>query len=94
MSFAALESRVNSVSAKHLGEIVQWKGLPISAKFDLTYLEPLSMVEGNKPALTVIATEFSGVKRGDSVTVRGVNYKITTVQPDGYGMLVLPLEKS
>ncbi len=92
VDFSALESQVNAVAVAVLGESVVWNGFTLSGKFDQSYFEPLSMMESTKPALTVIASDFVGVKRGDVVVVRSINYKVTTIQPDGRGMLVLPLE--
>ena len=44
-------------------------------------------------AVTATETDVSGVKAGDSMTIRGVAYKVRAVVPDGAGLVNLIASK-
>jgi endonuclease YncB( thermonuclease family) len=63
----------------------------ISGIFDGEYVEPLS-TESAAPAFGCKASDVPSVADGDALHVRGEDYLVRTVQPDGQGWVVLKLE--
>jgi hypothetical protein len=64
---------------------------PVLVIFDKTYLESLGM-SGSDPIALGIETDFPGIEEGQSLTIRGTEYRITTPQPDGTGLVSIQLE--
>ena len=62
-----------------------------NAIFDLTYADPLD-VAGSDPQITTLAS--NNLTRGEAVTVRGVQYQVRTVEPDGTGFVTCRLSQS
>ena len=75
-----------------------YKGVTIKLIYDDAYfLVPGEDVgiDSTKPAAICQATDVSGVKQGDSITVDGINYTVNSPKPDGPGQtIVLALEKA
>lgn len=51
-------------------------------------------VSSTGPAAQCKTSDVSSAKKGDALTVSGVNYSVTEVKPDGTGMTVLMLRKA
>lgn len=66
---------------------------PISVIFDDGFADALGISSSN-PTATAIAAHMPNVAHGDTLLIKGVNYRIEDVQPDGTGVLTLPLKKS
>jgi hypothetical protein len=58
------------------------------AIFDGAYIDPLG-VASSDPKITV--TSSVPLTRGDLLTIRGVQYEVRTVEPDGTGVVVARL---
>lgn len=70
---------------------------PVRAVFDAGYLRidgigitPTSSVS---PELTVRDSDITEVTTGTTIAVKGVNYTVDDIQPDGNGMTVLKIKK-
>ena len=50
-------------------------------------------VEGTDPRLTCAARDVVGMRRGDTVSIGGTAYKVKALEPDGTGLLTIPLEE-
>jgi hypothetical protein len=61
-----------------------------TAIFDAAYIDPLG-VAGADPAITALAT--SALVRNEALTIRGVQYLVRTIEPDGTGIVVARLSK-
>ncbi len=74
-------------------ETVTVQGGSFSAVFEDAYSEAQE-VEGVAPALTaarVVDIERLSVRKGSAVTVRGKQYRVRVIEPDGNGMAVVRL---
>lgn len=60
------------------------------AVFDNSY-EPEFGMAGSVPTLTASASE--SILDGDAIQVRGENYTVRNIMPDGTGLLVITLEQ-
>lgn len=65
---------------------------PVNVIFDNGFSDPLG-ISASQPIATAIAAHMPNVARGQTLQINGVNYAIDDVQPDGTGLLVLPLKK-
>lgn len=102
-SFAAREQRVNAAAIRHLANaeaIYTPEGGaqlvdPVPVIFDAEYLAVLDgEVSSAGPAATIDATWLPvPPKRGDRLTIRGIDYDAVEAQPDGTGFIVIRLRK-
>ena len=60
------------------------------AIFDLAYIDPLG-VASSDPTVTALASV--ALVRNEVLTIRGVQYQVRTIEPDGTGMVVARLSK-
>lgn len=93
--FAEIESRMNQAVQKHLVNATADFGnnLVVDVQFSAGYVESQGFVAGNQPTILVMESLIPGVEQESFVQVRGVNYTIGEMQPDGTGMILLLLEK-
>lgn len=61
------------------------------AIFDARYADPLG-VAGAEPAITT--REAVALVRGETLTIRGANYVVRTIEPDGTGVVVARLSRA
>lgn len=97
MTFAAALSRLNTSMLRVCDVDVDLGQGSVSAMFDdVAQIEPLSEFGTNarQATLTVLGDYAASVPIGQSVSVKGVAYKIEDIVPDGYGLTVLMLSKS
>ena len=66
-------------------------GVSVRAMFDNGYDAMQDLVAGSSPKLLLASSAASAVV-GDSVTVDGHSFRVTTVEPDGTGVTRLRLE--
>lgn len=71
----------------------QYLGDTVGILFDNGYDEQFNTA-GTNPFATVIASELAGVAVGSELTINSVDYNVTNIRPDGFGILVLDLEVS
>ena len=62
--------------------------------FDNAYVSPLDVVASVSPAVTIRQADFGTNLIGADALVRGVDYVIVGVEPDGTGIAVVRLEKA
>lgn len=55
--------------------------------------DPMADVSSRKPMLTLLTSDAATVTRGLQVTIRGVNYRVSDIQPNGTGITELVLYK-
>jgi hypothetical protein len=60
------------------------------AIFDLAYIDPLGVASSDP---TVTARAVIGLVRLEVLTIRGVQYQVRTIEPDGTGMVAARLSK-
>lgn len=96
MSFAALQSRVNSaVAAKLATDSATLNSVAITGKFDNGSASGLNnMMLGSNPTFTCMASDAGSASRGQTLVVNAVNYTVREVKPDGTGFTLLELEKA
>jgi len=61
--------------------------------FDASYISQLDAIASVSPAVTIRQSDFSTNLVGGDALVRGVDYIIVGVEPDGTGIAVVRLEK-
>jgi hypothetical protein len=71
---------------------VTFKGGAIAGIFDDAYFEGQG-IQGSQPVFTCRSLDVSSARRGDILIRSGVEYKVTSVEPDGTGVTLLKLEK-
>ena len=74
------------------GELVTVAGAAIRAVFDAAYASPFEIASVS-PVLTCREVDVAGVLAGAAVVVRGKNYVVRNVEPDGTGVALLVLER-
>lgn len=50
-------------------------------------------IDSRNPYIQVRESDFSTIAQGNTVTIGGVAYKVTSIQPNGVGSLILILSK-
>lgn len=65
----------------------------VDGRFRANYGEVLG-IGGGQPAFAGAGTDLSGVAVGDSVTVGGIGYTVTSIEPDTFGQTVLRLQEA
>lgn len=94
MSFAALESRVNSAGITALNNCVATvSGNSVLGIFDEAYTDPMG-IAGSSPALTVKSADIPALAFGAAVVVNSINYTVASIQPDGTGITRLILQEA
>lgn len=94
MSFAALQTRVNTAAMAHLSNVTATVGgVSVSGIFDDAYLDPLG-IAGSQPSLLCASADVSGAAQGSAVVVNAVSYTVGSIQPDGTGMTRLLLQEA
>lgn len=68
-------------------------GAPVTGIFDNAYAESLGMAT-RIPMFTLPTASAVSATQASVLVVGGVNYRVTSVQPDGTGVTVLMLERS
>jgi len=74
-------------------ETVSVDGRFFSAIFDATYIDPLGTTSA-RSMLTCRDEDIRGVVRGAPAVVRGLNYIVRGIEPDGTGVTALMLERA
>lgn len=74
-------------------EDVTLNGNTVRAIFDNAYAETLDSA-GTRPQLTCRTSDVSAITVGHIAIVRGSNYVVRNLIPDGTGMTVLDLERT
>lgn len=95
MSFAALQTRVNTTALRRLGEDVLLDGVTVRADFAApyaqSYLDGVS-AEAKTPQITLASTSVPAAVDGKAVVARSTNYTVVGHKPDGFGLSTLMLE--
>jgi hypothetical protein len=65
-------------------------GATVPAIFESAYLDPLG-VAGSDPVITAQASV--ALVRLETLTIRGAQYQVRTIEPDGTGMVLARLSK-
>lgn len=95
-NFATIEERVNRAVVDRLSNAMAIIGpATVPVVFDRLYLESLDgEVAGYAPVVTGKDQDLVDVAYGSALTLRGVAYTVTSVEPDGTGLTRLQLRKS
>jgi hypothetical protein len=62
--------------------------------YDTDYGDPMGLVAGNRPVLTVTTADVAGVDVGTAVSINATAFTVAEVQPDGTGVTRLVLERT
>ena len=94
--FAALEARINAAVIAHLANATAdfGGGVVADVEFGAPYESALGVVAGTMPAMRARTVDVAGIAAGAAVTVSGVGYTVTGLEPDGAGMTLLRLQES
>jgi hypothetical protein len=65
-------------------------GQAITVFFDLAYAESLG-VSSSGPAATCLSDDVAAAQVGSVLTVKGADYRVAAIEPDGTGVTVLRL---
>jgi hypothetical protein len=80
-------------SVNEFAEAALWKGtVTVNVIFDNAHVEQFG-VSSKQPIVRGIEANFAGVLQGDALQIKGVNYTIYEIEPDGTGEVVLFLKK-
>ena len=61
--------------------------------FDKAYFAALG-VEGGNPVALAEAAKIPSVAQGDTLLIAGITYRVSSIEPDGTGMVLLQLERT
>lgn len=98
MTFADLETRLNSAVTDHLSNCTATLdgGAAFSGTFEAEYIDPLGM-SGSQPSLECGSADVSTAAHGSAVVVTYksvvTSYTVGTIKPDGTGMTRLLLQE-
>lgn len=56
------------------------------------YAESFGMIGGNSPSFLALETDLAEVAPGDAIEIDGTPHAITSVQPNGAGLILLSLK--
>ena len=71
----------------------RWNGtVMLTGIFDAAGTSTLD-VSGIDPRFQCAAREVVGMRRGDTLSIGGTTYKVKGLEPDGTGVVVIPLEE-
>ena len=74
-------------------ESATWQTVQIKVIYDNAYLQSFEMA-GTEPIAWAKQAEMPGVKKGQNIVIRGINYLICQPpEPDGNGLIKLLLQK-
>lgn len=92
MSLETSDDRVAMLAA--LGETFLWQGVEFPAVFETPYELTLGM-DGAHPVLTTDPDLADGIAVGDTVTRvdETTDYTVRSIEPDGFGMTRMSLER-
>lgn len=93
--FTAAEDRINLAVFNHLSnaDAILPGGVVVAVLFDNGYQAALAgFVESSGPSCQARTSDVSSVVQGSTITIASVAYKVTNVQPDGFGVTTLQLE--
>lgn len=76
------------------GTDATWESASIRGLLDTPYAEAFGIMAGTAPRFVCAASDMPGVKAGDPITVAGKAFFVSSVEPDGTGLLVLGLERA
>ena len=97
MSFADLQTRVNTTALSRLGEDVLLDGATVRGDFATPYeqgfLDGVS-AEARVPQVTLASAAVPALVHGKTVVARGSNYTVVSHKPDGFGLSTLLLERA
>lgn len=80
-------------AVNEFAEAALWKGtITVNVIFDNAHVEQFD-ISSKQPIVRAIESDFVGVLQGDALRVKGVNYTIYEIEPDGTGEIVLFLKK-
>ena len=65
-------------------------GQPFTVFFDQAYAESLG-VSSSGPAATCLSADIATAEVGSVLTVKGADYRVAAIEPDGTGVTVLRL---
>lgn len=82
-----------TVPLQTMGEEVTLAGVTARAFFDNAYGTQLDAIATAQPTLTIQQSLFPTTLTGATAVVRGVNYTVVGVEPDGTGWAFVRLEK-
>ena len=87
----ALRSLIEEMGVAALVKQPGLPDLPLMAFFDDGYKSSMSM-GSTDPQLSFLSEDFAGIsKAGTTITVKAVDYRIKTIEPDGAGLTVVSL---
>ena len=95
MSFAALQTRLNTTAMNRLGDLATVNGVEVQARFDNAYALGGAGAIGmasSAPCLLLLTTSVPANPVGLDAVCDGVTYNIAAHEPDGAGMSRLVLE--
>lgn len=95
---AADLDRVWFDTARGLAELAQGPAGEIPVRFSNDFAEARVagdlVVNGSRPVVAVRASDAGPLKRGAGLVVRGVSYRVASVQPGDAGQMLLELERA
>lgn len=80
------------IDTEEFAVIATVDGLPVNGIYDRPYVDT-EEVSGYQPSLTCKTIDVSTVAEDDTVIIDGVNFRISSIEPDGTGITKLKLEK-
>lgn len=98
MTYAALENATNRKVLGFFGRkatapnAVLFNGVLVLADFTAEYAD-VNGAGTLVPALTLCAADLPALPHGKPVVVDGINYTAADPQPDGLGLVIVPLRK-
>lgn len=67
-------------------------GTAVAGRFRQAYAEILG-IGGGQPSFSAATSDLTGASVGGSVTIGGIGYTVTAIEPDTFGQTVLRLQE-
>ena len=68
-------------------------GVDVDALIDNGFTLSTMGIEGADAAITCISADVAGASHGTTVVVNAISYRVCGIEPDGFGLTMLRLEK-
>ena len=92
--FNAALARLNQAVQRHLSDMVAvLDGVDVTGRFDAAYVQAFDGMGGTATALIVPSAACLTTTNTSVAVVKGVTYRVRSIQPDGTGETVLILER-
>jgi hypothetical protein len=94
-AFDTVAERAGAAVIRHLSDCdLLIDGDPVRGLWRAPHVTALDMLDVAVPSVTIWAADAADVSRGSTVVRSSVSHVVIGVEPDGYGLVTLRLERA